>query len=134
MKITEFRKLIREEVRKVLKEGVMDKRIAALKVSPKLLKVTDKDPELTMKEIRAKYQLKLLKTWKSDFAVKPVKISQIIGADYIVVEVPEGGNGINVTGEIFKADDLGKVLAAIKDDSYFGYNDWTEIPLDEEIK
>ena len=50
MKVSEFRKLIREEIKRVLKENI----IADLEVSPKLLKVTDKDPESTMSAIEDK--------------------------------------------------------------------------------
>lgn len=108
MKTSELRKLIREEVRRVLKENV----IADLEVSPKLLKVTDKDPESTMHAIQTKYKLKLLKKIDSEMADMPVEISQIIGTPYIVVD--ETGFGV-----IFKATDMNKVVAAIKDGSYF---------------
>ena len=108
MKLTEFRKLIREEVRKVLKENI----IAKLQVSPKLLKVTDHDPESTMDAIENKYKLKLLKKINSEMADMPVEISQIIGTPYIVVN--ETGFGV-----IFKETDMPKVVAAIKDGSYF---------------
>jgi len=108
MKASEFRNLIREEVRKVLKENI----IADLEVSPKLLKVTDHDPESTMDAIETKYKLKLLKKINSDMADLPIEISQIIGTPYIVVN--ETGFGV-----IFKATDLNKVVAAIKDESYF---------------
>ena len=108
MKVSEFRKLIREEIKRVLKENI----IADLEVSPKLLKVTDKDPESTMSAIEDKYQLKLLKKINSPMADMPVEISQITGTPYIVVN--ETGFGV-----IFKATDMPKVLAAIKDGSYF---------------
>jgi hypothetical protein len=111
MKLSEFKKLIREEVRKVIKENV----IADLQVSPKLLKVTDKDAESTMNAIEAKYSLKLLKKVNSDMTDMPVEISQIIGTPYIVVN--ETGFGV-----IFKATDMSAVLAAIKDGSYFDLN------------
>ena len=108
MKISEFRKLIREEVRKVIKEGTIE----SLSVDPKLLKVTDKDAESTMNAIEGKYKLKLLKKINSEMADMPVEISQIIGTSYIVVN--ETGFGV-----IFKATDMPKVAAAIKDGSYF---------------
>lgn len=108
MKASEFRKLIREEVRKVLKESV----IGDLQVSPKLLKVTDKDPESTMNDLESKFKLKLLKKISSNLTDMPVEISQITGTPYIVVN--ETGFGV-----IFKATDLAKVVAAIKDGSYF---------------
>jgi hypothetical protein len=111
MKATEFRKLIREEIRKALKENV----IADLEVSPKLLKVTDKDPESTMNAIEGKYQLKLLKKINSAMADMPVEISKIVGTPYIVVN--ETGFGV-----VFKATDMTKVVAAIKDGSYFEMN------------
>ena len=111
MKLSEFKKLIREEVRKVIKENV----IADLQVSPKLLKVTDKDAESTMNAIESKYSLKLLKKVNSDMTDMPVEISQIIGTPYIVVN--ETGFGV-----IFKATDMSAVIAAIKDGSYFDLN------------
>lgn len=112
MKVSEFRKLIREEIKKVLKENI----IANLGVSPKLLKVTDKDPESTMNAIEDKYQLKLLKKINSSMADMPLEISQIVGTPYIVVN--ETG-----FGTIFKATDMLKVVAAIKDGSYFDMED-----------
>jgi hypothetical protein len=108
MKIQEFRNLIREEVRKVLKENI----ISDLEVSPKVLKVTDHDPESTMSAIEDKYQLKLLKKIKGE---SPVEISEIVGTPYIVVD--EMGFGV-----IFKKSDMPKVVAAIKDGSYFSFN------------
>lgn len=108
MKTTEFRKLIREEIKKVLKENI----IADLEVSPKVLKVTDKDPESTMSAVESKYELKLLKKINSKMADLPIEISQIVGTPYIVVD--ETGFGV-----IFKASDMPKVVAAIKDGSYF---------------
>jgi hypothetical protein len=108
MKASEFRKLIREEIKKVLKENI----IADLEVSPKLLKVTDRDPESTMNAIESKYKLKLLKKINSPKADMPVEISEITGTPYIVVN--ETGFGV-----IFKASDMAKVIAAIKDGSYF---------------
>ncbi len=111
MKISEFRKLIREEVRKIIKEGTIE----SLSVDPKLLKVTDKDAESTMNAIESKYKLKLLKKINSKMADMPVEISQIIGTPYIVVN--ETGFGV-----IFKATDMSAVLAAIKDGSYFELN------------
>ena len=108
MKLTEFKNLIREEVRKVLKEGTIE----SLSVDPKLLKVTDKDAESTMNAIEGKYQLKLLKKINSEMTDMPVEISQIIGTSYIVVN--ETGFGV-----IFKATDMPKVIASIKDGSYF---------------
>ena len=112
MKITEFRKLIREEVRKVLKENV----IADLEVSPKMLKVTDSDPEATMNAIEDKYKLKLLKKINSEMSDLPVEISEIVGTSYIIVD--EMGFGV-----IFKKSDMPKVVAAIKDGSYFEMED-----------
>ena len=112
MKITEFRKLIREEVRKVLKENV----IADLEVSPKILKVTDSDPEATMNAIEDKYKLKLLKKINSEMSDLPVEISEIVGTSYIIVD--EMGFGV-----IFKKSDMPKVVAAIKDGSYFEMED-----------
>ena len=108
MKTSEFRKLIREEVRKVLKENI----IADLEVSPKMLKVTDSDPEATMSAIEDKYQLKLLKKINSEMSDLPVEISEIVGTSYIIVD--EMGFGV-----IFKKSDMPKVVAAIKDGSYF---------------
>ena len=108
MKISEFRKLIREEVKKIIKEGTIE----SLSVDPKLLKVTDKDAESTMNAIEGKYKLKLLKKINSEMADMPVEISQIIGTSYIVVN--ETGFGV-----IFNATDMPKVVAAIKDGSYF---------------
>ena len=108
MKISEFRKLIREEVRRVIKEGTIE----SLSVDPKLLKVTDKDAESTMNAIEGKYKLKLLKKINSEMADMPVEISQIIGTSYIVVN--ETGFGV-----IFNTTDMPKVVAAIKDGSYF---------------
>ena len=108
MKVSEFRKLIREEIKKALKENI----IADLEVSPKLLKVTDKDAESTMNAIEDKYQLKLLKKINSKMSDLPVEISQIVGTPYIIVN--EMGFGV-----IFKATDMSKVVAAIKDGSYF---------------
>ena len=112
MKASEFRKLIREEVRKVLKENI----IADLEVSPKVLKVTDKDPESTMNAIENKYELKLLKKINSEMSDLPIEISQIVGTPYIVVD--EMGFGV-----IFKESDMPKVVAAIKDGSYFEMED-----------
>jgi hypothetical protein len=112
MKISEFRKLIREEVRKVVNENI----IADLEVSPKMLKVTDKDPEATMSAIEDKYQLKLLKKINSEMSDLPVKISEIVGTSYIIVD--EVGFGV-----IFKKSDMPKVVAAIKDGSYFEMED-----------
>ena len=109
MKVSEFRKLIREEVRKIIKEA---NTIESLSVDPKLLKVTDKDAESTMNAIEGKYKLKLLKKINSEMADMPVEISQIIGTSYIVVN--ETGFGV-----IFNATDMPKVVAAIKDGSYF---------------
>ena len=108
MKVSEFRKLIREEIKKALKENI----IADLEVSPKLLKVTDKDAESTMNAIEDKYQLKLLKKINSKMSDMPVEISQIVGTPYIIVN--EMGFGV-----IFKETDMSKVVAAIKDGSYF---------------
>ena len=104
----QFRQLIREEIKKVLKENI----IADLEVSPKVLKVTDEDPESTMNAIEGKYKLKLLKKINSEMSDMPVEISQIVGTPYIVVN--EMGYGV-----IFKETDLKKVIAAIQDGSYF---------------
>ena len=65
-----------------------------------------------MNAIEGKYKLKLLKKINSEMADMPVEISQIIGTSYIVVN--ETGFGV-----IFNATDMPKVVAAIKDGSYF---------------
>jgi hypothetical protein len=58
MKVSEFRKLIREEVRKVLKENIMsDKR-----VSPTALKLpADTEDEYMLDTVQKKYKTKLVK-------------------------------------------------------------------------
>lgn len=112
MKASEFRKLIREEIKKVLKENI----IADLEVSPKVLKVTDKDPESTLSAIESKYKLKLLKKINTEMSDLPVEVSEIVGTPYIVVD--EMGFGV-----IFKKSDMTKVIAAIKDGSYFEMED-----------
>jgi hypothetical protein len=112
MKATEFRKLIREEVRKVLKENV----IADLEVSPKVLKIADKDPETNWENIQNKYKTKLIKKINSEESDFPLEVHEIIGTPYIVVD--EMGFGV-----IFKKSDMPKVVAAIKDGSYFEMED-----------
>ena len=75
MKIQEFRKLIREEVRKVLKESI----IADLEVSPETLGIKDKDPETNWNNIQKKYKTKVLKKIK-------------VGETYTVREIFESNN------------------------------------------
>ena len=112
MKVAAFRKLIREEVKKVLKESI----ISDLEVSPKVLKLTNKDPESTLSAIKSKYKLKLLKKINTEMLNLPVEVSEIVGTPYIVVD--EMGFGV-----IFKKSDMTKVIAAIKDGSYFEMED-----------
>jgi len=116
MKISEFRKLIREEVRKIIKEGNIDD----LRADPKDLKLQDYDFDLEtqLKEIEDKYKLKLIKTVKVDGDWMPIEISQIIGTSYIVVKATYGSAKNKGSGMIFNAADMTKVEAAIKDGSF----------------
>jgi hypothetical protein len=111
MKVSEFRKLIREEVRKVLKENM----IAQKSVSPKALKLpADTEDEYMLDTVKSKYKTKLVKKVPNNTSETPVEIYQVEGTPYIVVD--EDG-----MGTIFKAVDMTAVVAAIKDGSYFEF-------------
>lgn len=111
MKISEFRKLIREEVRKIIKENM----IAQKSVSPKALKLpADTEDEYMLSTVQSKYKTKLIKKVPNDMTNAPVEIYQVEGTPYIVVD--EDG-----MGTIFKAADMAAILAAIKDGSYFDF-------------
>ena len=106
MKISEFRKLIREEVRKIIKEGIIE----TLQVDPKVISVNYDDNEGLLDAVKAKYKVKLMKVVKS--ADNSVSIYSIGSTSYFLAD--EEGFGV-----MFKTTDLAKVLASIKDGSYF---------------
>jgi hypothetical protein len=107
MKITEFRKLIREEVKKALKESIISDKM----VSPSKLKLPSNTEEEGMLDaVQSKYQTKLVKKVRGTEGV--VEIYQILNTPYIVCD--ESGFGV-----IFNASDMTAIVASIKDGSYF---------------
>jgi len=113
MKISEFKKLIREEVRKVIKEA---NTIEMLSVDPKKIKIDTMEAEGLLDAVKEKYKVKLMKKVKSEEIGAPAYIVSLytIGAlPYFLVD-EEG------FGAIFKTSDLTKVIKSIKDGSYFG--------------
>ena len=113
MKITEFRKLIREEVRKIIKEA---NTIEMLSVDPKKIKIDTMEAEGLLDAVEAKYKVKLMKKVKSEeigAAAHMVSLYTIGTTPYFLVD--EEGFGV-----IFKTSDLTKVIKSIKDGSYFG--------------
>ena len=110
MKISEFRKLIREEVRKVIKEGSV---IEKLQVSPKEIGVNYDEAEGLADAIRKSHKLVKVKAVNSDNG--KVDIYKIGNTNFILAD--ESGMGV-----IFKVSDMNKVLSSIKDGSYFDWN------------
>lgn len=110
MNIAEFKKLIREEIRKVIKEA---NTIETLSVDPKVIKVNYDEAEGLLDAVKAKYRTKLMKVVKS--ADNSVSIYSIGTTSYFLAD--EEGFGV-----IFKTADLNKVIASIKDGSYFEMN------------
>jgi hypothetical protein len=113
MKITEFRKLIREEVRKVIKEA---NTIEMLSVDPKVIKINYNEAEGLLDAVEAKYKVKLTKQIKYGDVGETahvVTIHSIGTIPYFLVD-EEG------FGAIFNTKDLTKVIKSIKDGSYFG--------------
>lgn len=112
MKISTFRKLIREEVKKVLKESIIGD-LAVDKAVYKKLGVSDEN-EGMLDSVQSSHQTKLLKRMRGTEGV--VEIYQIVGTPYIVTD-EEG------FGDIFKAVDMSKIVASIKDGSFFEFGD-----------
>jgi len=113
MKISEFRKLIREEVRKVIKEA---NTIEMLSVDPAKIKIDTMEAEGLLDAVEAKYKVKLMKKVKSEEIGAPahmVSLYTIGTTPYFLVD-EEG------FGAIFNTKDLTKVIKSIKDGSYFG--------------
>ena len=128
MKISEFRALIKEEVRKVLKESKTTRRtlkegvIEDLQVEPKTIGVQWEEAENLMDYVKAKHKLGPRKYVAGEGG--DVEIYKIGTTPYILVD--EDG-----FGAIFKASDSSKVISAIKDGSYF---DWNESVVNESMK
>ena len=120
MKISEFKKLIREEVRKVIKESKTTRRtlkegvIEDLQVEPKTIGVQWEEAENLMDYVKAKHKLGPKKYVAGEGG--DVEIYKIGTTPYILVD--EDG-----FGAIFKAADSAKVISAIKDGSYFDWNE-----------
>jgi hypothetical protein len=113
MKISEFKKLIREEVKKVIKEA---NTIEMLSVDPAKIKIDTIEAEGLLDAVKAKYKVKLMKKVKSEEIGSPARIVSLytIGSlPYFLVD-EEG------FGAIFNTKDLTKVIKSIKDSSYFG--------------
>ena len=113
MKISEFRKLIREEVKKIIKEA---NTIEMLSVDPAKIKIDTIEAEGLLDAVKAKYKTKLMKKVKSEEIGAPahtVSIYSIGSTSYFLAD-EEG------FGAIFNTKDLTKVIKSIKDGSYFG--------------
>jgi hypothetical protein len=106
MKASEFRRLIREEVRKVIKEVRVD-----IIPSARLGIKYDKNKTL-LDAVKKKYKVTLKKKMFSDIVDRPLEIYKIEKTPYIIVD--EGG-----FGSIYDEADYNKVIAMIKDDIYF---------------
>jgi hypothetical protein len=106
MKISEFRKLIREEVRKIIKE-------AKVSIVPSgKLGIKYKEDEGLLDAVKKKYKVTLKKKMPSDVADMPLEIYKIENTPYIIVD--EAG-----FGAIYNESDYNKVIAMIKDETYF---------------
>ena len=120
MKISQFRALIKEEVRKALNESKTTRKtlkegvIEDLQVEPKTIGVQWEEAENLMDYVKAKHKLGPKKYVAGEGG--DVEIYKIGTTPYILVD--EDG-----FGAIFKASDSAKVIAAIKDGSYFDWNE-----------
>lgn len=112
MKISAFRKLIREEVKKVLKESIIGD-LAVDKSVYKKLGVSGEN-EGMLDSVQSSHQTKLLKRLRGTEGV--VEIYQIVGTPYIVTD-EEGG-----FGDIFLKSDMQKIVASVKDGSFFDFD------------
>lgn len=113
MKVTEFRKLIREEIKKVLKEA---NTIEMLSVDPAKIKIDIMDAKGLLDAVKAKYKVKLMEKVKSEeigAEAHMVSLYTIGALPYFLAD--EKG-----FGAIFNTKDLTKVIKSIKDGSYFG--------------
>jgi hypothetical protein len=107
MKLTQFRKLIREEVRRVIKENIIGK----LEVSVDKLGLNDEDPETNWESIRDSFlDVKKIKTFDN------VDIYEITGEPYIVTVEDDS------YATVFRKKDMPKIVAAIKDGSFFSFD------------
>ena len=120
MKISQFRALIKEEVRKALNESKTTRKtlkegvIEDLQVEPKTIGVQWEEAENLMDYVKAKHKLGPKKYVAGEGG--DVEIYKIGTTPYILVD--EDG-----FGAIFKASDSSKVISAIKDGSYFDWNE-----------
>ena len=119
MKLTEFRKLIREEIKAVMKESLSKKSlkeasvIEKLQVMPSVLGINYDEAEGLLGAVKKKYQLAKIKTISSN-DMSQVTLYKIGTTPYILADESD-------FGAIFNAADLNKVLSAVKDGSYFEY-------------
>ena len=119
MKIQEFRKLIREEIKAVIKENLSKKSlkeasvIEKLQVMPSVLGINYDEAEGLLDVVKKKYQLAKIKTISSN-DMSQVTLYKIGTTPYILAD--ESG-----FGAIFNAADLNKIMSAVKDGSYFEY-------------
>jgi hypothetical protein len=121
MKLQEFRKLIREEISKLITEAT------AKPIEPTKLQMPNSDLDL-FSNVKKKYKTKLLKQVTNSPQSKTVYIYQVIDTPYIVTNayidsVKQGPP--EQRGLIFKSTDLENLISAIKNGSYFdlGYKD-----------
>jgi hypothetical protein len=119
MKIQEFRKLIREEIKAVMKESLSKKSlkeasvIEKLQVMPDVIGIKHDEAEGLLGAIKKKYQLAKIKTISSNDMAQ-VTLYKIGTTPYILADESD-------FGAIFNAADLNKVMSAVKDGSYFEY-------------
>jgi len=112
MKVSEFRKLIREEVKKVLKESIIGDLAVDRSVYKKL--GISGENEGMLDSVQERHKTKLLKRVPGD--PSDVEIYEILGTPYIVTD-EEGG-----FGDIFLKSDMQKIVASVKDGSFFDFD------------
>jgi len=113
MNSSEFRKLIREEVRKVIKESSSKK---SLKegldiIPPSNLYIVDKEDEGLLDAVKKRYKVILKKKMPSAVSDEPLEIYKIVKTPYFIVD--EAGYGA-----IYNDYEYNRVIAMIKDKEY----------------
>jgi hypothetical protein len=126
MKLQEFRKLIREEISKLITEG------SVKPVDPKKLQLPLSDLEL-YNNVKKTHKTKLIKQVTYRPESTQVDIYQIVDTPYIVTNAylrGPYGKPPEQRGLLFKSDDLDKLVKSIKDGFYFDleYKEDGELP------